>query len=1236
MTTWLSDASANRHIKTYVKDFLDVSGNFTVRSAPSLASTISTSGSGINWQAKGQVLAGPNRNDSNIHFGSDIDMDASGNTFAAGINYYNYSSHNGAVQAFLYDASAQVWYQKGNTIHSPNPSVDSQFGISVIMSSDGNRILIVDHTADGNRGNIVIVDYNSSTNNWDVVLNQTGGTSEHIGIRGASLSGNGLVYSFSVHVDKSRIYRWDGSSWGSVIQWNDFSCFRLNYDGNILLTYDEGNNYYRVFEWDGSSYAQKGANIYLPNTSFNYNQNTAINDEGNIIAITVPAHDMIAVLKYDSTSDSWLQHGSYLYGRIFSGTGDEPGLYSAQNRVRLNGAGDHIIYGSSAFRDAYVYKYDNDMNDWVRVPLPTGGTGTGSMTTIDSPPGIVLDSHVRAPEEEYDNDEEFGRACAISDDGTKIVVAATNANIKYGISGAVYAFELGESPASAPALSSALTAGNTSYNSNRRFDAIDISNGNLSFNKVTTAETNFTGERFLPSDTTYQQQYGLGVAMNGDGNIIAIGGPHGTNANNGNTKAGYVEVKQYSNGSWSALGDTIYGTWADYYFGARVDLNDSGTRLMVSAVANVNLSKGAIEVYDLSGTSWVQVGSLILGTSGNDEFSYSGGIDMNSAGDIIVGCSNRAGYVRAYQYVDASGDWVQLGSDITIDPWSSSDPYGNRVALNDDGTILAVGDKANDTIGTNDGMVRVYKFTNGSWNQFGGNIGTIAFGNTDEFGVNVSLSADGYTLFTSSPWYASSVGEGRAYKYSEDADKWVELGPPINADTMYNEGSERLGDGSYISKDGTIVAMTESHNDTRGTNSGALHMFKYTKGYWKQIGTGYCADYGAANESVPGWWARSMSMNRDGTRIIIGAASEDDPTSDTGAAYVLHLTESGFVTGSTEALLTANTTHQLTRLPVFAVASDGTGTTYLKDKFDSNVNIMSWSVDGGSYITPNNSDGISLYSNNTRRASISSKGCLRIAGGGWDFTPSHSDYYEMKYGYGAFYNRQNTIHNSGLAVDGSIGCSTYIGVVSIYSDKRIKTNIQTIDDASALEKLRLLNPCTYEYIDKLERGTDIVEGFIAQEVREVIPAAIKYTTYEIPNIYKVSTHSVDASGNHFFTIPDYDTATLELDPSGNIFTGLMVYDINHISYGSINIIKVVSSTVLQVELLDKQDLPEDVFVYGQFISNILILDKDKIFTVATAAMQEIDRQLQADKAKTATMESQVADLLARVTALENK
>jgi len=46
-------------------------------------------------------------------------------------------------------------------------------------------------------------------------------------------------------------------------------------------------------------------------------------------------------------------------------------------------------------------------------------------------------------------------------------------------------------------------------------------------------------------------------------------------------------------------------------------------------------------------------------------------------------------------------------------------------------------------------------------------------------------------------------------------------------------------------------------------------------------------------------------------------------------------------------------------------------------------------------------------------------------------------------------------------------------------------------------------------------------------------------------------------------------------------------------------------------------------------------NKISIFTVATAALQEVDRQQQADKARISELETQLASVLVRVTALEN-
>ena len=59
------------------------------------------------------------------------------------------------------------------------------------------------------------------------------------------------------------------------------------------------------------------------------------------------------------------------------------------------------------------------------------------------------------------------------------------------------------------------------------------------------------------------------------------------------------------------------------------------------------------------------------------------------------------------------------------------------------------------------------------------------------------------------------------------------------------------------------------------------------------------------------------------------------------------------------------------------------------------------------------------------------------------------------------------------------------------------------------------------------------------------------------------------------------------------------------------------------------------YIHGEHVLDFHNLNKDAIWSVATAALQEVDRQLQAEKTKVSTLETQVADLLARVTALEN-
>ena len=82
--------------------------------------------------------------------------------------------------------------------------------------------------------------------------------------------------------------------------------------------------------------------------------------------------------------------------------------------------------------------------------------------------------------------------------------------------------------------------------------------------------------------------------------------------------------------------------------------------------------------------------------------------------------------------------------------------------------------------------------------------------------------------------------------------------------------------------------------------------------------------------------------------------------------------------------------------------------------------------------------------------------------------------------------------------------TVYASMFAAYSDIRTKTNIIEMDDAVSLNKIRALQPRSFEYIDKKQNGFNKINGFIAQEVLDVIPEAITYGK----NIYQTYINSV--------------------------------------------------------------------------------------------------------------------------------
>lgn len=210
--------------------------------------------------------------------------------------------------------------------------------------------------------------------------------------------------------------------------------------------------------------------------------------------------------------------------------------------------------------------------------------------------------------------------------------------------------------------------------------------------------------------------------------------------------------------------------------------------------------------------------------------------------------------------------------------------------------------------------------------------------------------------------------------------------------------------------------------------------------------------------------------------------------------------------------------------------------------------------------------------------------------------------------------------------DGAIEAQAIV----VTSDGRIKDNINNINDDIALQQLRLLSPKTYTYKDTIKSGSREVIGFIAQEVREVLPRAVALGTNYIPSIMKLAT-AFNKEGN-----------TIEirlgssLDDTVTLTTGSKIKIIINSESVETSVLS-FSNDVFEISKTEEFTVTdgENVFVYGEIVDDFHFLDKNTIFTVATAALQEVDRQQQADKQRIATLESQLASVLARLDALEN-
>ena len=199
----------------------------------------------------------------------------------------------------------------------------------------------------------------------------------------------------------------------------------------------------------------------------------------------------------------------------------------------------------------------------------------------------------------------------------------------------------------------------------------------------------------------------------------------------------------------------------------------------------------------------------------------------------------------------------------------------------------------------------------------------------------------------------------------------------------------------------------------------------------------------------------------------------------------------------------------------------------------------------------------------------------------------------------------NNASGTSMATISSAGDLWARGSITNNSDNRIKKDIEDIDYRSALSMILAIKPKTYKYIDGDETSDSRIYGFIAQQIRDIIPDATELHKDFLPNIMK---WAICNKNRVYLDLTKYTDLPLnEDDRRINI-------RFKNGKGDNFNIIEVNENYFIIEKKYSgnlREDCPDgEVFVYGYEVKDFHKLTKDYIFTLNVSATQELHRYIE--------------------------
>ena len=269
-----------------------------------------------------------------------------------------------------------------------------------------------------------------------------------------------------------------------------------------------------------------------------------------------------------------------------------------------------------------------------------------------------------------------------------------------------------------------------------------------------------------------------GLTYSSDGNTLFVGNAYAYPPD------GSVYIFTYTGSSWiytsSITAASVNLNGQNAFFGLGNITNSRDGNTLIIGAPQYNNYNGIIKVLTRSNNNWILTSSIQCPVAIENISAYFGiGNAMSPDGNtLFIGApgtyyvNNYDGIVKIYTY--SAGSWNNISSiecPVTLQgtgPGGRGANFGYSIAISPDGNTLFIGA----TNANTDGVVLIYTYSAGSWNNTSSiPCPVILQGTTAKWGYAIAISPDGSTLYIGSSSYYNS-GRANVEVYTYSAGSW--------------------------------------------------------------------------------------------------------------------------------------------------------------------------------------------------------------------------------------------------------------------------------------------------------------------------------------------------------------------------------------------------------------------------------------------------------------------------------